>query len=89
MYHWMSKDYILDEMTLEQCIFYYYSGWDFLKIKNIIFVGILGMALSGEGQDPGQGQGMGQGKQGIIGLSEFKKIHKDGIVENGVWKLKK
>lgn len=74
MYSWATPEKLLDEMSLEQIILYYRYGWEAQKTQAQLYWGVLGQALSGD-------------EKKTKSIEEFKKLHPDGKLENGAWKV--
>ncbi|ALK06161.1 hypothetical protein SAMN02910340_02100 [Methanosarcina thermophila] len=81
MYAWATKDYLLDEMTLDQIIMYYRKGWEARKLSAQVFWGVLGEIM--QGKDPAEAVK----SSGVSGLEKFKEAHPEGQSENGAWKV--
>lgn len=86
MYSWATPEKLLDEMTLDQIIFYYRYGWEAREAKARVFWGILGEIMAGTEGEKARQQISKRLPDGIAGLSEFKKAHPGEKTETGAWK---
>lgn len=74
MFSWAKKEYLLDNMSIEQVLYYHEIGWNARQTEAMVYWGMLGQLLNGE--DPQKDH-----------TGEFRKSHPDGVSKDGAWKV--
>ena len=83
MYSWASPEKLLNEMTLDQIVYFHKHGWAARETDYKLMWGVLGEIMSRKEGDSEKRHI----PDGIAGLSEFKNAHPEGKTESGAWKM--